>query len=141
MFVHNYMSLFSVLFCHCIICNFLRGLSWSSSYGTWIYNYLCNQCLSSLTLCVQARCTIIQHYVIKFVSDLRQVGGFLRVLRFPLDTNIGNKTDRHDITEILLNVALSSIPSSFSTYTRFVFSSISYSKKSFLFNILIMLNH
>ena len=25
----------------------------------------------------------IQHYVINFVSDLRQVGGFLRVLRFP----------------------------------------------------------
>jgi len=25
----------------------------------------------------------IQHYVIKFVSDLRQVGAFLRVLRFP----------------------------------------------------------
>jgi hypothetical protein len=25
----------------------------------------------------------IQHYVIKFVGDLRQVGGFLRVLRFP----------------------------------------------------------
>jgi len=25
----------------------------------------------------------IQHYVIKFVSDLRQVSGFLRVLLFP----------------------------------------------------------
>jgi len=25
----------------------------------------------------------IQHYVIKFISDLRQVGDFLRVLRFP----------------------------------------------------------
>ena len=25
----------------------------------------------------------IRHYVIKFVSDLRQVGGFFRVLRFP----------------------------------------------------------
>ena len=25
----------------------------------------------------------IQHYVIKFVSDLRQFGGFIRVLRFP----------------------------------------------------------
>jgi hypothetical protein len=25
----------------------------------------------------------IQHYVIKFVSDWRQVGGFLQVLRFP----------------------------------------------------------
>ena len=26
---------------------------------------------------------LIQHYVLKFVSDLRQVGGFLRVRRFP----------------------------------------------------------
>jgi len=26
---------------------------------------------------------LIQHYVIKFVSDLRQVSGFLQVLRFP----------------------------------------------------------
>ena len=26
---------------------------------------------------------LIQHYVIKFVSDLRQVGSFLGVLRFP----------------------------------------------------------
>jgi len=25
----------------------------------------------------------IKHYVTKFVSDLRQVGSFLRVLRFP----------------------------------------------------------
>ena len=25
----------------------------------------------------------VQHYVIKFVSDLRWVGGFLHVLRFP----------------------------------------------------------
>ena len=25
----------------------------------------------------------VQHYVIKFISDLRQVGGFLQVLRFP----------------------------------------------------------
>ena len=25
----------------------------------------------------------IQHYVIQFVSDLRQVGGLLRIVRFP----------------------------------------------------------
>jgi hypothetical protein len=31
----------------------------------------------------QARCTQIPHYVIKFVSDLRLVSGFLRVLWFP----------------------------------------------------------
>jgi hypothetical protein len=50
---------------------------WSWSYDSWINNYLCNQCLSLLKVCS------IQHYVIKFVSDLWQVCGFLRVLRFP----------------------------------------------------------
>jgi hypothetical protein len=29
----------------------------------------------------------MQHYVIKFVSDLRQIGGFLCVLRFPPPIN------------------------------------------------------
>jgi hypothetical protein len=40
--------------------------------------------------------------VIKFVSDLRQVGGFS--LGSPVSSS--NKTDCHDITEILLNVVL-----------------------------------
>jgi len=46
--------------------------------------------------------TRIQDYVIKFISDLRQVGGF------PPYTPVSstNKTDRHDIAEILLKVAL-----------------------------------
>jgi len=41
----------------------------------------------------------------KFVSDLRQVDGF------PPSTPVSstNKTDRHDITEILLKVALNTI--------------------------------
>ena len=47
----------------------------------------------------------IQRYVIKFVNDLRQFVGFLRVLRFPPPI----KADRHDITEILLKVALNTI--------------------------------
>jgi uncharacterized integral membrane protein len=29
------------------------GSSWSWPYGSWIYNYLCNQCLSPLTLWVR----------------------------------------------------------------------------------------
>ena len=29
------------------------GPPWSWSYGSWIYNYLCNQCLSPLTLWVR----------------------------------------------------------------------------------------
>jgi hypothetical protein len=40
--------------------------------------------------------------VIKIASDLLQVGGFLRVLRFPVAM-------KHDITEILLKVALNTI--------------------------------
>ena len=63
-----------------------KGPSWSLSYGSWIYNYLCNQCLSPLTLWVQTqlmvRCTRYNISVI-VVRDLMQVGGFLRALRFP----------------------------------------------------------
>ena len=29
---------------------FHKGPSWSWSYGGWIYNYLCNQCLSPITI-------------------------------------------------------------------------------------------
>jgi len=58
-----------------------NGPSWPWSYGSWIYNYLYSQCLSPLKF--ESRSGRgVQHYVIKFVSDLRQVGGFLRVLRF-----------------------------------------------------------
>jgi hypothetical protein len=32
---------------------------------------------------VHSKMYSIQHYVINFVSDLREVGDFLRVLRFP----------------------------------------------------------
>ena len=49
----------------------------------------------------QGELYLIQHYVIKFVTDLREVGGFLRVLQFPPPI--------HDIPEILLKVALSTI--------------------------------
>jgi hypothetical protein len=41
----------------------------------------------------------IQHYVIKYVSELRRLAGFLLVLT--------NKTDGQYIAEILLKVALS----------------------------------
>jgi len=39
----------------------INYLSWSWSYGNWIYNYLCNQCLSLWKLWVRTpfmvRCT------------------------------------------------------------------------------------
>ena len=43
----------------------------------------------------------MQYYVIQFVSDFRQVGGFLR--------GYTNKTDLYDIAEILMKVALRTI--------------------------------
>ena len=59
----------------------------------------------SLNPFIDGKVYLIQHYVIKFVGDLRQVGGFLWVLSFhPL-----SKTDLHDITEILLKVVLNTI--------------------------------
>jgi hypothetical protein len=41
---------------------FNQGPSWSWSYGSWIYNYLCNQCLPPQKLWIRipfmARCTL-----------------------------------------------------------------------------------
>ena len=56
---------------------------------------------------------LIQPYVIKFVSDLQQVCGFLR---FPPSI----KTDRHDITEILLKISLNTINQPYPTDSYFL---------------------
>ena len=72
-----------------------------------------NQLMGIIYLQVQLTCTciyinnfhLIETQVEKCISDLRQVGGFLPVVRFPPT----NKTDIHYITEILLKVALNTI--------------------------------
>jgi len=54
---------------------------------------MCNEVVSSNH--IHGEVYSIQHYVIKFVSDLRQVGAF-----FPVTAVFyTNKTDHHDITE------------------------------------------
>jgi len=45
-------------------------------YVSSAYHYLCREFESRSGRGVQ-------YYVIKFVSDLRQVGGFFRIIRFP----------------------------------------------------------
>jgi hypothetical protein len=56
-------------------------------------------------ICQASEVYSIQDDVIKFISDLRQITGFIRVLRFsPLI-----KFNRHYITEILLKVAINTI--------------------------------
>ena len=76
------------------------------SYGSWIYNYLCNQCLSPLMLWVQisirARCTTLCDKVCQWLATGRWFSPGPPV-------SSTNKTDRHDITKILLKVALNPI--------------------------------
>jgi hypothetical protein len=100
---------FSSLYCWTCIHIFIifpfflgGGASWPWSYGSWIYNYLCNQCLSPLMLWVgisiRARCTLCDQ-----VCQWLATG-----LWFSPGTPVSsiNKTDNHDIAEILLKVAL-----------------------------------
>jgi hypothetical protein len=78
---------------------FLLGQSWSLSYGSWMYSYLCNQWLLPLTLRVRtwkARCT---RYNIMWYS--------LSVICSRSVVSPTNKTDRNDISEILLNTITS----------------------------------
>jgi hypothetical protein len=90
-----------------IIIELYKESSWLWSYDSWIYNYMCNPWLSSLKLWVRiplmAKWT---QYNILFVSDLRQVD-----LWFSLGTQVSsiNKTDHHDITQILRKVALNTV--------------------------------
>jgi len=89
---------------HIYSSEFTERPSWSWSYGSWTYNCLTVYPVPITTTVVSsnfARGDVysIQHYVVKFVSDMRQVGSFLRVLKVSSTT----KTDLHDIAEILLN--------------------------------------
>jgi hypothetical protein len=54
---------------------FMTGSSWPWSYGSWIYNYLCNQCLSPQMLWVRismrARCTTLCDKVCQWLATCR----------------------------------------------------------------------
>ena len=62
-----------------------KGRSWPWLYGSLIYNYQYAISAYHHWCCAfESRSGRgVQHYMIKFVSDMRQAGGFLRVLRFP----------------------------------------------------------
>jgi hypothetical protein len=61
------------------------GQLWPWSYRSWIINNSYAISIYRHWYCeFESRSGLgVQHYVIKFVSDLRQVGGFLQLLRFP----------------------------------------------------------
>ena len=59
----------------CTTLKLVWGPSWSWLHGSWIYNYLCNQCLSSLMLWVRisirARCTTLCDKVCQWLATGR----------------------------------------------------------------------
>ena len=91
------------------LCIFLCAFEWLlESYGSWIYNYLCNQCLSTLTLWVW----ILLRRGVLDTPLCDKVCLWLAAGRWfspgpPVSST--NKTDRHIIIEILLKVALNTI--------------------------------
>jgi hypothetical protein len=96
---HTQFWLFKTDICICFwyisIC-----LSWPWSYYSWIYNYLCKQCLSLLMLwiriSIRARCTTLCDKVSQWLATGWWFSPGPRV-------SSTNKTDRHDITEIPSN--------------------------------------
>jgi len=84
----------------------LQGPSWPWSYGSWSYNYLCNQCLSPLMLWVRisirARFIILFDEICQWLATDRWFSPGPRV-------SSTKKTHHHDITVLLLKVALSTI--------------------------------
>ena len=94
------------LMLHWCICYLGPSRFWS--YGSWIYKFICNQCLSPLTLWVR-----IPHR--RYVLDATlcdKVCQWLAVGRwFSPGTPVSstNKTDHHNINEVLLKVALNTI--------------------------------
>ena len=82
------------------------GPSWPWSYGSWIYSYLCNQCLLPLMLRVRiplrARCTTLCDKVCQWLEAGRWFSSGPPV-------SSTNKTDCHNITEIMLKVVYNTI--------------------------------
>ena len=97
-------NVFRCALCHwCIVYTpfiLKRGLSWSWSYGSWIYNYLCYQCLSPLKLWVRnpfmARCTT-------------RCNVMWYSLSVTCDRSVVFSTNKSDCHELLLKVALNTL--------------------------------
>ena len=79
--------------------------SWPWSYGSWIYNYLCNKCISPpiLWVWIPFRRGVLDTTLCDKVCQWLATNRW-----FSRGTPVSstNKTDCHDITEILLKVAL-----------------------------------
>ena len=85
-----------------------EGMSWSWSYGSWNYNYLCNQCLSPLKLWVRTppRRDVLDATLCDKACEWL-AGSRWFSPGFAVSSTI--KTNRNDIAEMLLKVTLNTI--------------------------------
>ena len=92
----------------CNYYHFLEGPSWSISYGSWVYDYLDNQCQSPLMLWVRIplKRGVLDTTLCDKVCQWLVAGRWFSPCT---DVSFTNKTDRHDIAAILLKVALDTI--------------------------------
>ena len=93
------------------LCYFVEGIDIFNIGGrdrSWIYNYLCNQCLSPLTLWVRIplRRGVLDTPLCYKVCRWLTAG---RCFSPGTSVSSTNKTEYHDITEILVKVALNTI--------------------------------
>jgi hypothetical protein len=74
------------------------GAVWWWSYRSWVFNYLCSQCLSPLV--VSSWCSVLDTTLCDKVCQWLVTGWW-----FSPGTPVSstNKTDRHDITEIFMS--------------------------------------
>jgi len=85
-----------------------QGPSWSWSFGSWIYGYLCNQCPLPLMLWVRIPLNwgVLDTALCDIVCQWLAAGQWFSSGTLLSSTN---KTDSHDITELVLKVALNAI--------------------------------
>jgi hypothetical protein len=107
-----------------------KGLSWSWSHGSWIYNYLCNQCLSLLMLWLPI---MLRQGVLDTTFCNKDCQWLVADWWLSLGTLVSstNKTDWLDTTEILLKVALNTITLSHNSVMKNVVTLSSHKGQSF----------
>ena len=80
-----------------------RGALWSWSYGSWIYNYLCNQCISPVKLWFWI--PLMERFT-RFTTLCDKVCQWLATGRW---FSLGSPVSSTNKTEILLKVSLNTI--------------------------------
>ena len=99
-----------------------KGSWWSWSHGSWIYNYLCNQCISLLTLWVRIPLT----WGVLDTTVCVKVFQWLAACQWFSPVSPTSKTEHHDIAATLLKVAFNTITLTLNPNPQYIVILVSY---------------